>query len=227
MTRHKNRRFWDRIAQRYAARPLKDVPAYDAMLAATSAHLRATDRVLELGCGTGGTAIHLAPKVAQWVATDFSGEMVRIAQSKPGADGVTFKMADARHALEDGPFDAICAFNLLHLVEDMPELLARIHSSLRPDGLLICRTWCFADVKLWVRALFVVLRVFGMFPVATSLSVGQLRQALADAGFEIVEQRIFGAYAQNPFIVARKAGGRRDLPQIQDILSTTDSRSMN
>ncbi len=212
MTRHKNRRFWDRIAQRYAARPLKDVPAYDAMLAATAAHLRATDRVLELGCGTGGTAIHLAPKVAQWVATDFSGEMVRIAQSKPGAEGVSFEIADARHALEDGPFDAICAFNLLHLVEDMPELLARIHASLPPHGLLICKTWCFADVNLWLRALFAVLRVFGMFPVATSLSVGQLRTALENAGFEIVEQRIFGAYAQNPYIVARKAGCGRDVP---------------
>ncbi len=33
MTHLKNQRFWDRIAARYAARPLKNVPAYEAMLA--------------------------------------------------------------------------------------------------------------------------------------------------------------------------------------------------
>ncbi|WP_296476052.1 bifunctional 2-polyprenyl-6-hydroxyphenol methylase/3-demethylubiquinol 3-O-methyltransferase UbiG [Roseinatronobacter sp.] len=206
MSQHKNRRFWDRIAQRYAARPLKDVAAYEAMLAATASHLRPTDRVLEIGCGTGGTAITLAPKVAHFLATDFSAEMVRIAQAKPGADAVTFRVADARQALDDGPFDAICAFNVLHLVEDMPGLLACIHENLSPDGVLISKTWCFSDVKLWVRALFPVLRLFGVFPVVTQLGVAQLQQALLDAGFEIIEQRVFGAYPQNPYIVARKAG---------------------
>lgn len=208
MPQDKNRRFWDRIAQRYAARPLKDVAAYEAMLATTASHLRPSDRVLEIGCGTGGTAITLAPKVAHFLATDFSAEMVRIAQAKPGADAVDFRVADAQEALDDGPFDAICAFNVLHLVEDMPALLRRIHDTLSPDGALICKTWCFSDVKLWVRALFPVLRMIGMFPVATQLGVAQLQQTLQDAGFEIVEQRIFGAYPQNPFIVARKAGHR-------------------
>jgi len=83
-------RFWNRVAARYAARPLKDVAAYEALLGDVAGRLQPTDTVLEIGCGTGGTAIRLAPRVAHWLATDFSSEMVRIAQAKPGGDTVPF-----------------------------------------------------------------------------------------------------------------------------------------
>lgn len=206
MTDARSQRFWNRIAGRYAARPLKNVPAYEAMLADVAARLKDTDRVLEIGCGTGGTAIRLAPCVAQWTATDFSAEMVRIARAKSAPANVSFDVADAAQALDGGPFDAVCAFNLLHLVDDAPGLLARIHGSLTPGGLLITKTWCFSDVSLKLRLLFPVLRMIGLFPVATRLSASQLRQAINDAGFDIEAEHVFGDYAQNPYIVARRSG---------------------
>jgi len=61
-------------------------------------------------------------------------------------------------------------------------------------------------VKWALRALFPVLRVFGLFPVAASLGATQLRQSICDAGFEIVDERLFGDYTQNPYIVACKPG---------------------
>lgn len=204
MTDDRNRKFWNRIAERYAARPLKNVAAYEAMLADVAARLKPTDRVLEIGCGTGGTAIRLAPGVAQYTATDFSPEMVRIARAKPAAGAVTFRVADAASAFEGGPFDVICAFNVLHLVEDLPDTLARIHANLKPGGLLICKTWCFADLRLWVRLLFPILRMIGLFPFATALDEAQLRQALRDAGFDFEVTRVFGDYSQNPYMVARR-----------------------
>lgn len=204
MTDDRNRKFWNRVAERYAARPLKNVAAYEAMLADVAARLKPTDRVLEIGCGTGGTAIRLAPGVARYTATDFSPEMVRIARAKPAAGMVTFRVADAASAFEGGPFDVICAFNVLHLVEDLPDTLARIHANLKPGGLLICKTWCFADLRLWVRLLFPILRMIGLFPFATALDEAQLRQALRDAGFDIEVTRVFGDYSQNPYMVARR-----------------------
>ena len=204
MTDDRNRKFWNRIAERYAARPLKNVAAYEAMLADVAARLKPTDRVLEIGCGTGGTAIRLAPGVAKYTATDFSSEMVRIARAKPAAGAVTFRVADAASAFEGGPFDVICAFNVLHLVEDLPDTLARIHANLKPGGLLICKTWCFADLRLWVRLLFPILRMIGLFPFATALDEAQLRQVLRDAGFDIEVTRVFGDYSQNPYMVARR-----------------------
>jgi cyclopropane fatty-acyl-phospholipid synthase-like methyltransferase len=204
MPQNKNLRFWNRIAARYAARPLKNVPAYEAMLDAVAQRLKPADRVLEIGCGTGGTAIRLAPGVAHWTATDFSTEMVQIAAAKPAGDNLRFVVTDASNAFDGGPFDAICAFNLLHLVEDMPSLLSQIHANLTPGGLLISKTWCFADMRLSLRLLFPLLRLVGVFPVTSVLRADQLRTAIQDAGLEIVEERQIGDYPQNPYIVARR-----------------------
>lgn len=197
-------RFWNRFADRYAARPIRDVAAYEALICDVAARLRNTDRVLEIGCGTGGTAIRLAPHVSQFTATDFSTEMIRIAAAKPGPDNLHFKTSNAEIALDGGPYDVICAFNVLHLVDDLPGLLGGIHAQLHPGGLLISKTWCFADLGFKLRALFVVLRALDLFPPSTSLGVAQLCQAMTDSGFEIVDQRTFGARPQNPYIVARK-----------------------
>lgn len=198
--------FWNGIAPRYAARPIKDVAAYEAMLAAAASRLRPTDHVLEIGCGTGSTAIRLAPHAGAWIATDFSEEMLRIARAKPAPENLRFVRADADHAFDGGPFDVVCAFQILHLVDDPPHLLARIHAHLKPGGLLIAKTWCFADMGLHLRALFAILRAIKMFPPARALTKAALRRAIGEAGFEIVEDRVFGANTHGPYMVARKAG---------------------
>lgn len=197
-------RFWNRFADRYAARPIKDTAAYDALLTDAALRLRATDEVLEIGCGTGGTAIRLATAVASYRATDFSDQMVRIAKAKPAPDNLSFHVASAQAALNGGPFDAICAFNVLHLVQDLPGLLRDIYSALHPGGLFISKTWCFADLGRRPRLLFGLLQRFGLFPPATFLTELELRQALQDAGFVIVDHRAFGTRPQNPYFVARK-----------------------
>ncbi len=199
-------KFWNRFADRYAARPIKDVAAYEALLADAASRLEPRDRVLEIGCGTGGTAICLAAGVAEYIATDFSAKMIRIARSKPAPDTLRFVVAEAERAFEGGPFDAICAFNVLHLTDDMPKVLDGIYANLRPGGLLISKTWCFAGMSAKLRLLFMALRLVRMFPPSTALSVEQLRVAITQAGFEITDERTFGAYDQNPYIVARKPG---------------------
>ncbi|NVN87296.1 MAG: class I SAM-dependent methyltransferase [Rhodopseudomonas sp.] len=206
MAKARHVKFWDRIAERYAARQLKDPAAYEAMLAAAAARLRPTDRVLEIGCGTGSTAIRLAPHVAEWIATDFSPEMLRIARAKPAPDNLRFVLTDAHSAFDGGPFDAIAAFQVLHLVDDLPGTLAHIHAHLKPGGLLIAKTWCFADMGLALRGLFVVLRSIGLFPPVNALTKIALRQSILDAGFRIEDERIFGANPHGPYIVARKPG---------------------
>jgi cyclopropane fatty-acyl-phospholipid synthase-like methyltransferase len=199
-------RFWDRVADRYAARQFKDPAAYEAMLADAASRLRSTDRVLEIGCGTGSTAIRLAPHVAEWMATDFSAEMLRIARAKPAPEKLRFVLTEAESAFDGGPFDAIAAFQVLHLVDDLPGMLSRIHAHLKPGGLLIAKTWCFADMGFGLRSLFVALRSVGLFPPVNALTKIALRRAIGDAGFDIVDERVFGANPHGPYIVAQKTG---------------------
>ena len=58
-------RFWDKSARKYAAAPIKDMEGYDRTVDRTRQLLRDTDTVLELGCGTGTTALKLAPHVSR------------------------------------------------------------------------------------------------------------------------------------------------------------------
>ena len=204
-----SRRFWDRFAGRYAARPIKDVQAHEALLADMARRLKPSDSVLEIGCGTGLTAVRLAPGVARYAAADLSPQMIRIARARlaaiePRPASLAFRVADAETALEESPFDAVCALNVLHLVDDMPGLLGRIHGALRPGGLLLSKTGCFAELNPVLRLLFRGLRLIGLFPPASFLRCAEIERALTAAGFEIVDRKVFGAFPQNPYVVARR-----------------------
>ena len=204
MTENSSVTFWNKVADRYAARPVKDVAAYEAMLADVASRLAASDRVLEIGCGTGSTAVRLGPAVSEWTAIDLSSEMVRIAQARPAPAHVRFAVSDADRAQDGAPFDAVCAFHILHLVPETRATLARIHAQLKPGGLLFSKTYCFGDMNPGLRALFPVLRAFGMFPPASSLTETDLRQAIVEAGFDIETRTTFGQNRHSHYIVARK-----------------------
>lgn len=98
--------FWDRIAPKYAYRPVDDPGAYEEKLALVASLLQPDDSVLEIGCGTGTTALRLAPGVAHYTATDGAGAMVGIANAKLGSSApanVTFLRADAAEQVEGAP----------------------------------------------------------------------------------------------------------------------------
>jgi len=74
--------------------------------------------VLEIGCGTGTTALRLAHRVRRLHATDVSSQMVAIAQEKIAATPVAqldFAVLDAAGAAQQAPqaYDVVLAFNVL------------------------------------------------------------------------------------------------------------------
>lgn len=206
----KTQRFWDRIAPKYARKPIADPAAYEAKLARLGTLLRATDRILEIGCGTGSTALRLAPGVAQVTGTDISGGMIGIARSKLRAAtsaNVRFQQASAADRIEGTPFDAICAFSLLHLVEDVPQVLASVRRQLKPGGLFVSKTVCLKNGSFLIRALVAVLTAIGIAPRVIALSDDDVIAHLRGAGFEVEETEYFGTNRMNPFIIARRAAG--------------------
>jgi ubiquinone/menaquinone biosynthesis C-methylase UbiE len=200
--------FWDRIAPKYAQKPVDDPGAYQAKLSSVRALLRTTDRVLEIGCGTGSTALQLAPDVSHFTATDGSRRMIGIARSKLGLESpanVTFQQADAADLVGDYPFDAICAFSLLHLIEDVPHVLDRVRKQLKPGGLFISKTECLKDRTVLLRAMVPAFVAVGLAPRVTFLSTGDLHRHLIAAGFRIEQTSHFGAKRTSPFVVASRA----------------------
>ncbi|MDX8352952.1 class I SAM-dependent methyltransferase [Cognatiyoonia sp. IB215182] len=199
--------FWDKIAPKYAKKPVADPAAYEEKLARVGALLRAEDRVLEIGCGTGSTALRLAPRVAEITATDISNEMIAIAEKKRAdamVANVSFRKAAANERLVEAPFDVITAFSLLHLVDDVPEALDAVFAQIRPGGLFISKTVCLDDAPVFLRLFVRALRLIGIAPKVTMLSKNDLHKALVKAGFDILESRYFGKGRLNPFIIAKR-----------------------
>lgn len=200
--------FWDKRADGYSRRPVRDVESYHRTLESTRKHLSPGDDVLEVGCGTGTTALHLAPAVQRITATDISTRMLEIAREKAArqrVENVRFERAalgDER--LAAGSFDVVLAFNLLHLLEDLPTALRRIHELLKPGGRFVSKTVCLAERgRFWGIAL-AVLRSLGIAPYVRPLRISELEGLVADAGFEIVETGTHPASPPGRFIVARK-----------------------
>lgn len=202
-------RFWDKIADKYAKKPVKDTESYDKTLDCTRKHLSASDEVLEIGCGTGSTALLLAPSAKRITGSDISPRMIEIAGEKAvnqKVENVRFERGTAfDEKLERESFDVVMAFNLIHLLDDIPGAVSRVHELLKPRGLFISKTVCLAEQsRLWAFAV-AIMKPLGFAPDVTCLKVAELEGMITGAGFEILETGLYPPSPPARFIVARKA----------------------
>lgn len=110
---------------------------------------RPGDRVLELGCGTGADAVHLAERGVRVVATDASGEMRRLTWERvvvrDAKDLVRVEALDLVGIGDPGwadelgaPFDGVLSdFGALNCVPDRVRLLSALAAVVRPGGRLV------------------------------------------------------------------------------------------
>lgn len=206
-------RFWDRIARKYAADPIADMPGYEATLRRVQGLLTAEMNVLEIGCGTGSTALRLAPFTRRLLATDVSAGMIGIAREKLAAEPLpqlAFALADAdAPAAGPGDYHAVLAFNLLHLVSDLDGALASAVQALRPGGLLISKTACVAEMNPLIRWLAIpVMQAIGKAPHVLLFDADTLQAAMVRQGLVIEAVERHGTKGKDirVFIVARKPG---------------------
>ncbi|MDZ4188942.1 MAG: class I SAM-dependent methyltransferase, partial [Hydrogenophaga sp.] len=153
----------------------------------------------------------LAPLTHRWLATDLSTNMISIARQKLAAQPVpqlSFEVADAdAPVFGSGVFDALMAFNLLHLVSDLDHALQLAVQALRPGGLLISKTPCIAEMNpLIPRLALPLMRVIGKAPHVLSFHSDRLQSAMAEQGMEILSVERHGTRGKDirVFIVARK-----------------------
>ena len=199
--------FWDRIAERYAKKPVADEATYQKKLALTRAYLRPEMTLFEFGCGTGSTALTHAPNVRQIDAIDISPKMIEIARRKAAAasiDNVTFSVASIEQfdaAAES--YDAVLGLSILHLVKNKEEIISRVQRMLKPGGVFVTSTACIGDAMRYFRLLVPLGRFLGLMPLVKVFTTDELVKAIIDAGFSIDQQWQPGDN-KALFIVAKK-----------------------
>ena len=124
-------------------------PADDRALLA-SLSLGRSDRLVDIGCGTGQFACEAAKLVGEVIALDVSPAMLDFARDRAAAAGlgnIVFRhggFLSYRH--EGAPADIVISKFALHHLPDFWKAvaLARIHSWLRPGGIFFLRDVVFS-----------------------------------------------------------------------------------
>ncbi len=187
-------KFWDRIAPSYSKRPVADEAAYQHKLEKTREYLTPEMSVFEFGCGTGTTGIHHAPYVKSVRAIDVSKNMIDIARGKAAAKNignVEFEVAGIEESsLRDNEYDVVMAHSILHLLTDIEPVLAKVHRTLKPDGVFVSSTICVGDsiVGKVIGTVISSVSPTGWVPYINAFSTKRLMAYIEGAGFRIDHQ---------------------------------------
>jgi ubiquinone/menaquinone biosynthesis C-methylase UbiE len=150
--------------------------------------IRASDRILDLGCGTGIVARVLRERLggaATIVGIDASAAMIEKARSI--APDLDFRQANAMALpFPDASFELVLSQQMLQFVPDRLATLREMRRVLSPGGRLIASTWCARSEQAFHDALGrVAERHLGKSNDARwSLDAAALGHALAQAGFK-------------------------------------------
>jgi trans-aconitate 2-methyltransferase len=100
-----------------------------------SFEVKASDHVLDIGCGDGRITSEIASRVPEGnvVGVDASSNMIELASQK-NRPNLRFEVADARTLPFHHEFDLVVSFNALHWIQQQEQALASIHRALKPGG---------------------------------------------------------------------------------------------
>ena len=201
-------KFWDKIAKRYSKKPVADEAAYQKKLQVTREYFQPEMEVLELGCGTGSTAIIHAPYVKHIHAIDISSKMIEIAQGKADAkniENITFERSTIDDfSVQDETLDVVLGLSILHLLDNKEEVSAKVYKILKPGGIFVSSTVCLGDTMKFFKVIAPIGKFFGLMPLVKVFTARELEDSLTDAGFDI-EYLWQPSKGKAAFIVAKKA----------------------
>ncbi len=154
-------------------------------------HLRPGMKVLDVGCGIGGSAFHMARQYGVDVyGVDLSTNMVNIAndvyrrQMEPAVQHrVQFHVDDAtRVQYPDAFYDVVYSRDTILHIEDKLSLFKKFHGCLKPGGKLLISDYCRGDQEhSEAFKAYVAQRGYHL------LTVAGYGKCIEDAGFGRVE----------------------------------------
>ena len=206
--------FWAAHAQRFD----DAVAAYHRALM-ESADVGATDRVLDIGCGTGQTTRDAARAATAGSAlgVDLSHRMLEVARQRAHAESLTnvsFECTDAQvHPFEPGSFDLALSRSGTMFFADPVAGFANIARAMRPGGRLVQAVWQRVAENEWFRVVIECMAAGRDLPAPAPDAVSpfalsdpaRVDRILAAAGFAtpsyvgLHEPMLFGSDPQDAF----------------------------
>jgi SAM-dependent methyltransferase len=178
----------------------RSVAAYHERLLAT-AGITDTDRVLDIGCGTGQTTRDAARAATRGAAVgvDLSARMLEIARQRSAEEGVTnasFEQVDAQiHSFPAGVFDVAISRTGAMFFGDLAAAFTNISRAMASGGRLVLVTWQPLPANEWIREISGALAAGRDLPAPAPDAPGpfalsepdRVRSILTAAGFTGIE----------------------------------------
>jgi len=200
--------FWDKRSKNYDDNVKKHDSLYEKTIDSTKSLLTNSDVVLDFACASGEMSLDIAPHVQRVHGIDLSVKMIELANQKARdrqVGNINFDQMDAfDQRLVSNSFSAVVAFNIFHLLDDAPKVLARLKGLLPTEGLLISQTPCLGERSWFLRSLISLAQKLRIAPTIRSLTIVELESLVSSSGFEIFETKIWDEKNAVQWIVARK-----------------------
>jgi SAM-dependent methyltransferase len=156
-----------------------------------------TDRVLDIGCGTGQTTRDAARRAQDGFAlgVDLSNQMIGLARRLATLEGVAnahFEQADAQiHSFGEEPFDLAISRTGTMFFGDPVAAFTNIARAVRPGGRVVLLVWQRPEANEWIRELSGALAAGRNLPLPPTGAPGpfaqsdpeQIHAVLSAAGF--------------------------------------------
>ena len=159
------RTFWDNIAGLYDLAEKTNGRAVRGMAAEVTRRLPENTDFLECAAGTGEISLAAAPFVRRVVCTDLSLPMLDRARKKAARRDLTnieFQQRDLFHLPEgDGTYGAVCAGNVLHLLDHPEDAVAELWRVTAPGGCLLLPTFLMGESGPLMDTLVALYRLLG------------------------------------------------------------------
>ncbi len=190
---NRSEKVWNRLVGGFDANAGSFERNHRLSLDLAKKYLHGGDAVLDFGCATGTVDFEIAAGVKEVHGIDFSARMIEIARQKAQEHknaNVRFShltLYDASLAGES--YDAVLAFNILHLLDDAPQAVRRIHALLKAGGMFVSVTACTRSATLTplINTLVSLLGKTGLIPNVRFMSFTDLEHTLSREHFRILE----------------------------------------
>jgi len=198
-----NRKFWDRVSGSYDFVRKADKKAYDVIIGNIKEEISKNSMVLEVAAGTGYISLHIADSCGKIIATDFSNEMIKVANRKQKPENLSFSVQDATNLpYADKTFDVVIIAHALHIMPNPKKALLNIKRVLKDGGVLIAPNFIkrgnFLDAVVETP-----MKILG-FRTYSKWKYDEYLEFLKENGLELIKHNIIKSKIPIAYVVVKK-----------------------